>query len=119
MPTARRAAQNITCIGLVLAPRPARSAWLRRVGAGLLAMLLGAAASDAHWRQQLGPLEEQLSAARDHPLLRQQLEQSQLRLRVSEARSLELERQVESLLDKLREHQDELSFFRKGRGKPP
>jgi hypothetical protein len=119
MLSARRATQNLTHIGLVLVPRPARGAWVRRIGFGLLAMLLGAAASDLRWRQQLGPLEQQLATTRDYPQLRQNLEQSQLRLQVSEAHSLELERQVTSLIDKLRENQDELSFFRKGRGKQP
>lgn len=45
--------------------------------------------------------------------LRQSLEQSQLRVRMSEARSHELELQIDGLNQRIREMQDELAFFRK------
>ena len=119
MPAARNATRQLAQVGLVLAPRGARGAWVLRVGFGLLALLLGAAASHRHWRQRLAPLEDRLAATQDYSQLRQQLELSRSNLRISQARGEELERQVESLIDKLRETQDELSFFRKGRAKSP
>ena len=47
--------------------------------------------------------------------LRQQLEQARMGLRVADARSQELERQIDSLNQKLTASQDELGFFRKAR----
>ena len=47
------------------------------------------------------------------PVLQQKLEQSLLALKVSEARGHELERQIDALNQRLREYQDELTFFRK------
>ena len=48
-------------------------------------------------------------------VVQQKLEQSLLALKVSEARGQELERQIETLDQRLREYQDELTFFRKAR----
>jgi len=48
--------------------------------------------------------------------LEKQLEQTKLSLSMSEARGQELERQVDALNQRLRETQDELTFFRKARG---
>ncbi len=115
----RHATQRLTQVDLVLAPRRATGDRVLRAGLGLMALVLGAAASHLHWRGQLLPLEERVAATQDHTQLRQQLEQSRSTLRVSEARGLELERQVESLIGELREAQGELSFFRKGRSKAP
>jgi len=47
--------------------------------------------------------------------LRQQLEQARMGLRVADARSEELEKQIDGLNQKLTESQDELTFFRKAR----
>ena len=47
--------------------------------------------------------------------LRQQLEQARMGLRVADARSQELEKQIDALNQKLTESQDELTFFRKAR----
>jgi septal ring factor EnvC (AmiA/AmiB activator) len=47
--------------------------------------------------------------------LRQQLEQARMALRVADARSQELEKQIDELNQKLTESQDELTFFRKAR----
>jgi chromosome segregation ATPase len=52
--------------------------------------------------------------------LKQQLDQARLALRLSSARSQELERQVDALNQRLRESTEELTFFRKAReGKHP
>ena len=47
--------------------------------------------------------------------LRQQLEQARMGLRVADARSDGLEKQIDALNQKLTESQDELTFFRKAR----
>ena len=47
--------------------------------------------------------------------LEKRLEQARLTLSISEARGQELERQVDALNQRLREAQDELTFFRKTR----
>ena len=47
--------------------------------------------------------------------LEKRLEQARLTLSVSEARGQELERQIDALNQRLRETQDELTFFRKTR----
>ncbi|HEY4067576.1 MAG TPA: hypothetical protein VGM74_11810 [Burkholderiaceae bacterium] len=49
------------------------------------------------------------------PKLRQAVEQSQLQLRVAEARGHELERQIDALNQQLRAAQEELTFFHKAR----
>lgn len=114
-----RATQQLTQVELVLAPRRAWGVRVQRVGFGLLALVLGAAASHLHWRGQLLPLQERAAATQDYTQLRDKLAQSRSKLRVSQARGLELERQVESLIGEVREARDELSFFRKGRAKAP
>ena len=47
--------------------------------------------------------------------LQRRLEQSELTLKLAEARSHELERQIDVLNQRLREAQEELAFFHKGR----
>ena len=47
--------------------------------------------------------------------LRQQVEQARMGLRIADARSQELEKQIDALNQKLTESQDELTFFRKAR----
>ena len=47
--------------------------------------------------------------------LRQQAEQARMGLRIADARSQELEKQIDALNQKLTESQDELTFFRKAR----
>jgi chromosome segregation ATPase len=54
-------------------------------------------------------------ALKDLQQLQQAQEQARLQLRVAEARSQELEHQIDSLNQRLRESQEELTFFRKSR----
>jgi uncharacterized protein HemX len=114
-PLGRGATQQLTRLGLVLSHPSARRAWLGR-GAWLVAGLLaGAVGGYRYADQQPGWAQERAAAAQDQQLLSQRLEQSELKLRVTEARSQELERQIASLVQQLRESQEELTFFRKAR----
>ena len=89
-----------------------RFGWCLLVVAALFA---GAAASHLYWSQRLGPLQQQAEALKDMQQLRQGLEQSRLMQRVADGRSQELERQIDALNQRLRECQEELTFFRKAR----
>jgi hypothetical protein len=108
---------SLTRIGLTLTPPPRR---VRRffVVVALVAVAF-AAGFGAHElvREPPAPVVVRTPAAPSAELaqLRQQLEQAQLGLRVAESRGQELERQVDSLNQKLTESQDELTFFRKAR----
>ena len=113
----RTATHDLTRIGLTLAPPP------RRVRRFLAAVALVAVAFGAGFganellREAPTPVVVRAPAAPSAELaqLRQQLEEARLGLRVAEARGQELERQVDSLNQKLTESQDELTFFRKAR----
>ena len=111
------ATHDLTRIGLTLTPPPRR---VRRFFAMLvlvaLAFVAGFAAHEL-LRQPPAPVVVRAPAAPNAEIaqLRQQLEQARLALRVAEARGQELERQVDSLNQKLTESQDELTFFRKAR----
>ena len=117
---------SLTRIGLTLTPPPRR---VRRFFAVVaLAAIAFAAGFGAHELLRPPPAAVVAPAAAapvvvrapagpnpELAQLRQQLEQAQLGLRVAEARGQELERQVDSLNQKLTESQDELTFFRKAR----
>jgi septal ring factor EnvC (AmiA/AmiB activator) len=109
----RRATHELTRIGLVLSHRRARREWFGRAVLLLAGALAGAGGGYVTWGQPLGSLREQAALVKDQKQLQQQVEQSQQALRVSEARGQELERQIASLIQQLRESQEELTFFRK------
>ena len=111
------ATRDLTRVGLTLAPP-------RRTGRGaLVATLLVAAAFAAGLatgevlREQAPPVVAHAPAAPTAELvqLRQQLEQARMGLRIADARSQELEKQIDELNQKVNESQDELTFFRKAR----
>jgi septal ring factor EnvC (AmiA/AmiB activator) len=116
------ASREITRMRLVLSPP-------RSPGRGLVLFALFAAAlsvaaishslqiSEPPWRTAPA-VQLALSAAAPDTSnqLEKQLEQTKLSLSMSEARGQELERQVDALNQRLRETQDELTFFRKARG---
>ena len=111
------ATRDLTRIGLALAPR-------RRSGRGaFVATLLVAAAFAAGLgtgellRERVPAVVVRAPAAPTAELvqLRQQLEQARMGLRIADARSQELEKQIDALNQKLTESQDELTFFRKAR----
>jgi hypothetical protein len=113
----RKASRDLARVGLTLAPRP-------RSGRRLLALALLAIAAFAAGFGSAELLREPAPAvvvrapagpSAELVQLRQQLEQERMAARVADARSHELERQIDSLNQKLTESQDELSFFRKAR----
>jgi septal ring factor EnvC (AmiA/AmiB activator) len=119
MPTSssQRASQALTRIGLVLAPRRRHSDGFVRVLLALLCVALGAAASELRWHQAVEPLRDLALATQDYAQVRRKLEQSQLQLRVGEARGRELELQIDALNARLRESEEQLGFFRSGRAR--
>jgi len=116
----RQATRQLTHAGLVLsAPRGRR----RQLTATLIvlgALAIGAAAGYAYWLQNPIGGRQLAEALHERQQLQQRLEQSLMTLRLSEARSKELERQIDALNQRLRECQEELTFFRQAKdGKRP
>jgi len=113
----RTATHDLTRIGLVLTPPPRRvRRFLATVALVAVAFAVGFGAHEL-LREPPAPVVVRTPAAPTAELaqLRQQLEEARLGLRVADARGQELERQVDSLNQKLTESQDELTFFRKAR----
>jgi septal ring factor EnvC (AmiA/AmiB activator) len=112
-----QATRDLTRVGLTLAPR--RRSGRRAVATAILvaaAFAAGLAAGDV-LREPAPAVVVRPTAAPTAELmqLRQQLEQAHMGLRVADARSQELEKQIDALNQKLTESQDELTFFRKAR----
>jgi uncharacterized protein HemX len=104
---------------LVLSPGGARRGWIVWCALILAALLAGAAGSHLYWSERLGQVQQQAVARVDLQQLSQGLEQARLSLRVSDARSQELERQIDALNQQLHKCQEEVTFFRKARdGRP-
>jgi len=112
-----QATRDLTRVGLTLAPR-------RRSGRGaLVAVVLAATAFGAgiatgellYERAPAAVVRAPAAPTAELVQLRQQLEQARMGLRVADARSEELEKQIDGLNQKLTESQDELTFFRKAR----
>jgi hypothetical protein len=110
-------ARDLTRVGLTLAPR-------RRSGRGALVAiaLVGAAfaaglatAELLYQRSPAAVVRAPAVPTAELVQLRQQLEQAHMGLRIADARSQELEKQIDALNQKLTESQDELTFFRKAR----
>ena len=113
----RKASRELTRVGLTLAPR-------RRPGRRALAALLLAAVAFSVGlgtgevlREHAPAVAVQMPAAPNAELLalRQQLEQARMGGVVADARSQELEKQIDALNQKLTASQDELTFFRTAR----
>jgi len=114
---ARAITRDLTRLGLVLTPSVVRGRWVARCALVVLGVLAGAAAIrvyDETQASRMAPLSVAAPATDASPL-KQQLEQSQLTLRVAESRSQEQERQIATLVQQLRESQEELTFFKKTR----
>ena len=114
---ARAVTRDLTRLGLVLTPGVVRGRWLARcalVALGVLAGAAGIRVYDETRSARTAPLSVAAPATDTGPL-KQQLEQSQLTLRVAESRSQELERQIATHVQQLRESQEELTFFKKTR----
>lgn len=112
---ARGAANDLARIAFELSPRRARRGWIAWCVLVALALLAGAGASHLYWRERLLQWQRQSVSLGEVQQLRLRFEQVQLQQRVSEGRSHELERQVDGLNQRLRECQEELTFFRRAR----
>ena len=117
----RKAYRELTRIRLVLSPRRNHGGWF-----AFSTLLVGTILITATTRFVPGAelpfgmptaVAAPLAAASPDTskLLEKRLEQARLTLSVSEARGQELERQIDALNQRLRETQDELTFFRKTR----
>ena len=109
--------RDLARVGLTLAPR-------RRSGRGVVVAVVLVAAAFAAGLATGDVLRERApevvvhapaAATAELVQLRQQLEQARMGLRIADARSEELEKQIDALNQKLTESQDELTFFRKAR----
>jgi len=98
----------------VLSPGIGRGAWLVWCALIVAALLAGIVGGRFAWTDRGAPLQNEAALARLHTA-QQALEQSRLQLRASEARSQELERQIDALNQRLRECLEELTFFRNAR----
>jgi len=116
----RKAYRELTRIRLVLSPRRNHGGWF--AFSALLAGTLSIVAT-THFvpgaELPFGASTAAASVSATAPdtsrLLEKRLEQARLTLSMSEARGQELERQIDALNQRLRETQDELTFFRKTR----
>jgi uncharacterized protein HemX len=111
----RSTTQDLTHIGLAVTPRRRRGRWLVTPALVLLALAAGAGIGYTVRDRTMASLPQPVPVAPEFQALRQQLEQARLGSRLSEARSHELERQIDSLNQRLTESQDELAFFRRAR----
>lgn len=119
MPTGfgSNATSDLTRVGLTLAPPPRRARRIvLAIALATTALAAGALAGEM-LRERVAPVVAHLPAPPTAELqqLRQQFEQTQMGLRVAEARGQELERQIDALNQKLTESQEELTFIRKAR----
>lgn len=112
----RLALTDLSRIGVVLLPRRARGAWVGSCAALVAAALAGAAALHVHGRLHASPASQAVALNDVQQLgqtMKQTLERAGLQLRVAEARSSELERQIDILNQRLHASQEEVTFFRK------
>lgn len=111
----RSATQKLTRIGLVLSPKRARRSVLAWFALAIIFLAVGALASHLY-SSRLPTDTRHLDAAIDeNRTLAQRAEQLNMTLSVAQARSVELEKQIDALNQRLRETQEELAFFRKTR----
>jgi hypothetical protein len=113
----RGAMQDLTRVRLTLAPRPRRARSIVLVATLAAAAFAGGAAVRELLPQETPAVvaHEPVPPAPELQRLREQLDQATMNLRLAESRGQELERQIDTLNQKLTESQDELSFFRKAR----
>ena len=116
MRSARATPNPLASASLVLAPSAARRRRYALAGLAVTAALLaGAAGAHLYWRERIGAWKEHASALQELERAEQALEQSRLQLRLSDARSQELERAVDALNQQLREAREEVAFLRRAR----
>jgi hypothetical protein len=110
------ATRDLTHVGITLARQRRRGRWLLAPALLVLALTLGTAMGYL-LPERAAPRVVAAPAVADPalPLLRRQLAEAQMALQLSEARSHELERQIDALNQKLAESQEQLTFIRKAR----
>ncbi|MDQ2736376.1 MAG: hypothetical protein M3Y55_15615 [Pseudomonadota bacterium] len=110
----RTATHDLSHVGLALAPRRGGPAWLVRTLVVVAIFGIGVWLGQAlPGRNVPAPVPVPDVAASQARALRVELEQARLAQRLSDARSQELERQIDALNQRLSEAHDELTFFRK------
>ena len=110
----RTASQRLSHVGLVVAPRRRSRGWIG--AAGVVVVLASGIGAGWAWRESaIVPAPAPAASPAEVRALRDEVAQSRLALRLSEARSRELERQIDTLNQQLAETQEQLTFFRKAR----
>jgi hypothetical protein len=110
------ATRDLTHVGITLARQRRRGRWLLAPVLLALALALGAVLGYL-LHERAAPVVVVAPAPADPalPTLRRHLAEAQMALQLSEARSPELERQIDALNQKLAESQEQLTFVRKAR----
>jgi uncharacterized protein HemX len=110
------ATRDLTHVGITLARQRRRGRWLLAPALLVLALALGVAIGYL-LHERAAPVVVAAPATPDPalPPLRRQVAEAQMALQLSEARSHELERQIDALNQKLAESQEQLTFVRKAR----
>lgn len=111
----RSATQKLTRIALVLSPQRARRSVLAWVALAVIFLCIGALASHLYWSRMPTDTRRLDAAIDENRALAQRTEQLNMTLSVAQARGVELEKQIDALNQRLRETQEELTFFRKTR----
>ena len=111
----RSATQRISRIGLVLSPQRARRGVVAWIALASLFFVAGAVGSHFYWSRMPTDTRPLDAALEENRVVQQRVEQLNMTLSVSKSRSVELERQIDALNQRLRETQEELAFFRKTR----
>ena len=111
-----RATRDLTHAGLTLARQRRRGRWLLAPAIVVLALALGAAIGYlVHERAMPVVVAVPAMPAPELAPLRRELAEARMAMQLSEARSAELERQIDALNQKLAESQEQLTFVRKAR----
>lgn len=117
---ARSPDRGIARVALELTPRAPHARWrtgllLALCVLALVVYVFAPVGATLPW----GPAPATTPQTPDTTALEQALEQTRMQLRLSEARSRELEHQIDALNQRVRESQEQLTFFRSARnGKP-
>jgi len=108
--------RELTQVGITLARQRRRGRWLLAPAIVVVALALGTATGYlAHDRATPVVVAGPAMPAPELAPLRRDLAEARMAMQLSEARSAELERQIDALNQKLAESQEQLTFGRKAR----